>query len=560
MSTLNLNKIEVWNFGKFDHYELDLESRLLFIGGTNGSGKTTMGMWAPCWVMWGKVPIDWTKEETIRDGAKKCRGRLTTTLNGKELVIDRSMTKSSSDLLVIYDGVTHGKNQNPSVTERYLESMLPFDFKTFCMFYMSSKRRDSYKDLLHAGNADRFKILEDTLPDLSILNNAIEVVKNKVKVNTAEYRTAELDLAKVQGRLESMVNQVESVEYNIKVVNSSMATKRDKVQDDIREVINKKKTAEFALRHKTLEWDKFAKTHNLDYLTEGKAGAQSKLGALKLRMDELVVGEACPVCYRRITDEVIDVQKQHNKKMEANKAQYISDIAGIKKIEDCRDELKNELSGMQRLLNSLTSREEQLQIELEESSKEEMDQQRVAFTEQLNELKESRTEALKEEAGYSGKLDRCRHAASSYEKIITLFNTLKNHVVGGVRQLLINALNRYADTMSTYEVKFDFPAGKPGEFPLEAGMIVDNYYKEYHRLSEGQQRRVEICFLLAFQEVFGARFMLLDEMIFYGLDEEGKRSFCSLLESWFRKGSTIIVISQDLRVASYFDDKIIMEA
>lgn len=548
---MRLLAIELWNFCCFSHYRLNLDSRLIFIEGKNGSGKTVLGLWGPCWIQFGKLPIDKPKEKVIKDGTTTCKGTLHAELNGKRLVIDRKITKTTNHLTVTYgDEVMSTDTMTYEAVQKMLMSLLPYDFKTFVMFYMSSKRRDSYKDFLHASNTERFKLLEDTLPDLRIINKAVEICRSKQTDASSKYSVLTNELARLDLEYKSYTDAVLSIQNRLKESNdvniNGLEVRIRKTQKNIEimikelSVLNKRKEAIPGQDKRTIESD----------ITSLKIS----MAQLRFRESPLVKGQPCPVCKRPITEHEIEDQESRadavREEEERNKARLAELEEELDKFKEIEEAIREATSGRNILeteLNGLMERMEEARVNQDQILNEEAD-----IKAKLAGIKDRKNKVKM-------KADEFNGLVASYDKITAFLKAMKVAVVSNIQHLLSEALKRYGSVLTDYEVVYGFPEGREGEFPVDAGMIIDNYYRDFDDLSEGQQRRIEASFLMAFQELFSSKFMLLDEMIFYGLDAiEGVRSLCSLINTIYKKGMTIIVISQDPRVAEYFDDKIML--
>lgn len=235
--------------------------------------------------------------------------------------------------------------------------------------------------------------------------------------------------------------------------------------------------------------------------------------------------------------------------------------ASIVDAERRRKEMVDRGKSMQEKLNA-----SELNIRASRTEFDRVDKTLARTRESYNKLRASGDKANAEIVAYETDLDvkqkdlarnqRMHHAMLEAEKILS---------DGGVRSyVLARYLPKFNETLRKYltmmNAEFTF------SFNKEFEDVVDDRYRSsfsYTSLSSGQKARVNFATTFAFMD-FGekrndtkANFILLDEALENGLDEEGKQAILQIITKTLKKKA--IVITHDSLVQEFFQKKLVIK-
>lgn len=233
-------------------------------------------------------------------------------------------------------------------------------------------------------------------------------------------------------------------------------------------------------------------------------------------------------------------------------------------IEDAKRRLKELTDRVNGMKEKLTAND--LNIRSTRTEFDRLEKTLAKTRESYEKLKSSGDKANAEITAYQTDLDvkqkdlvrnqRMQHAMMEAEKILS---------DGGVRSyVLARYLPKFNETLKKYlsmmGAEFTF------SFNKEFEDVVDDRFRSsfsYSSLSSGQKSRVNFATTFAFMD-FGekrndtkANFILLDEALENGLDDEGKQSILQIITKTLKKKA--IVITHDTLVQEFFQRKLVIK-
>jgi len=171
---LRLVSMELHNFRKFKHVEIDFPEGIMGLVGSNGAGKSTI-IEAIGWAIYGNRAARTKKDMIKRQNAspnEECWVKLVFEMGGNVYEVFRMITRNSTDARVKVNGrITASSTQG--VTE-YLEKMLGMDYDSF---YTSIVARQQELNALSNKQPGEKKKSMMKMLGIDVLDDAIKRVR-----------------------------------------------------------------------------------------------------------------------------------------------------------------------------------------------------------------------------------------------------------------------------------------------------------------------------------------------------------------------------------------------
>lgn len=292
---MKINYLELKNYRKFAHAQLELGDGVIGIVGKNGVGKSTL-VESIAWALFGnRKEIDRGEKKSIRRSGASQREptsvKLEFSYGGDEFVVSREMTGKS--LSIDASLKINGKTVATGATEvtQEIERKLGMDYKSFFVSVFArqkdlaalsslpdSQRRDTVVRMLgidrlddiikeigtdnryQRGRVDDLRMM--TLGDdgkskkdaLNIRKNELEKIKEASDKKIESLRKQQSELIEKEKKLDSRTDEINSrlkelsaIENQIKLTKASLNSKKDeleRIRRDLEEAKNAKKSVE----------------------------------------------------------------------------------------------------------------------------------------------------------------------------------------------------------------------------------------------------------------------------------------------------------------------------
>jgi len=531
-------------------YKLDTPG-VSIISGANGVGKTTI-IDALIWAIKGKTikkvinPEPW--EAYKAPDYKGTHVRLTFEVNNKEYQIDRY-----ANYKTLPDG--HGKNnlvvtggekiRDKNSIQAYIDTLIPISFdllKNSIVFGQKLKR------LLEVEGPQRKQLIEEIF-DITYLEKAKDIAKEKLLKARGEYQDAKAELTMTENRLENVRDQIEQIEIMVTTWKTSSRRIITSLRKEIMEqkgiiitstnsliAINQiddvdKTMEEIRARIKKAEGDIVKYTMISGNLKSVKADIERK--KLLLKKMESTKPIDCPTCNQLITKEtntflkkrlmkeIPELHKSYRRTLRINrkKINSYSDIVhdGYAKLQVYRDyhtkKVYHEEAKARAVAAVKRFKDEITQLKKTKPDITKLIGLKKELKELLNILPEKRA-----------MVEKKQRKIESYEWVIQ-----KPLASTGIKNYIINSLIRHINIRLNFYTK---------NLPMQIKLAVDiesaskNIYgiitmgKEqvlYQELSGGEEQLIDIITAFAIHDVItesrGVNILCLDE-VFESLDSD----------------------------------------
>lgn len=444
--------------------------------------------------------------------------------------------------------------------QKYLEDkILRMNFITFTQSIVVSKTL--YEPFMQLKTPRRREFVESVLR-LKVFSNMSKLHSDKLKKVKAEFNTIKYDNDKLEIEVENAAESLETLE---RVLENSTKEKADYINTKLEEndvKINDLVKEHNVIKSKLVEVDN---TINSKYTTNQKALVRlnDKLADTEDALSKVDLSEnVCTMCGHELTT---DHREEHKKNL-SDQIDKLKD--GIKKVEDLLSELepqvkineqleldnqncKNEMTGIQRILQSLSTEKKSLQSELSNISVDTTELDTVR--EKLYNVSQQKQEKQIEFDTITKKLEYCNLVATMLKD-----NGIKASIVEKSIPLINKLINQNLS-------KFGFFAKFELDSEFNEKILLRGFQEaSYHDFSEGEKLRIDMAILLAWREITmlqNAMFcnvLFLDEMTDASLDDEGIAIFSNML-TCLKDNNVFVITHKPEKLENIARSRIIIE-
>lgn len=559
---MKIKQVTLENFQSYRTLEFSYHDLgLTLISGPTGVGKSTL-LDGPCWIL-----FNTTSKEGAADDVKAwdADGHTTGTAEVEtpqgDIVVTRTRGKGANDLYWLETG-SHSPIRGKDLTEtqKLLESRLGVTAELFLVgAYMHQfSRADSF---FIAKAKERREVLEN-IADLSFAVNLGDETSAARKAAKQSKEAAELELAKVTGKIDSLKEQVETLTIDNAEFDTRRAAKVAELETFLSETIKSIQPWEdFTLQLSII-------SKQLDALAPKKQvreELQEQLTRLKTRVweqEKALINirqenADCPTCKRpmgtadrseHVAEIGLEIDRLETLKLETQLALQVinkeltveakltseaHDVSYAQSINERRqeaaDRIKGELAALKTTVNPHAAR-------LEESTK------------KLNVLKAAHRQLIASVAEYEKQVSALSWL---YDASLTLRGLLMTQAVSQVESKTNYYLERFFDAQLRVKLTLD------DSDKLEAEIFNGGYLSPFKQLSGGERCLIKLSFSLALMEAAqdraGVDFncIMLDESL-HGLDDTLKVKAYALLQDLQNRYESVLVIDHSQVLGQYF--------
>lgn len=565
---LELESVRWQNFNSYGHMwtEVQLNRNPLTViegktgdGKSNGAGKSTITD-VISFVLFGK-PIRKNKKGNIVNRINK-KALLTEIKFNIDNVLHYKVIRGlKPDVFDIYENdVLLPRPARDADHQKYLEDkILRMNFITFTQSIVVSKTL--YEPFMQLKTPRRREFVESVLR-LKVFSNMSKLHSDKLKKVKAEFNTIKYDNDKLEIEVENATESLETLE---RVLENSTKEKSDYINTKLEEndvKINDLVKEHNVIKSKLVEVDN---TINSKYTNNQKALVRlnDKLADTEDSLSKVDLSEnVCTMCGHELTT---DHREEHKKNL-SDQIDKLKD--GIKKVEDLLSELepqvkineqleldnqnyKNEMMGIQRILQSLSTEKKSLQSELSNISVDTTELDTVR--EKLYNVSQQKQEKQIEFDTITKKLEYCNLVATMLKD-----NGIKASIVEKSIPLINKLINQNLS-------KFGFFAKFELDSEFNEKILLRGFQEaSYHDFSEGEKLRIDMAILLAWREITmlqNAMFcnvLFLDEMTDASLDDEGIAIFSNML-TCLKDNNVFVITHKPEKLENIARSRIIIE-
>ena len=531
---------------------LDADGTTLVVG-TNGAGKSTM-LDALCFVLFNKPYRKITKSQLVNTSNEKGTiVEIEFSIGSRNYLVRRGIKPNMFDIEI--DGEMRNKEADDRINQKVLEEqILKLNFKSFTQIVILGS--SNFVPFMQLSAPHRREVIEDLL-DIKVFSAMNLIVKEKLRENRETVRTLELKKSNLHDKVKMQEEFIEELDKRGKESIKEKEQKVNIVALDIDKILKKNESL----------------NNNLDSVqTQLKTVSDSperlqKLGSLKQKISNKVSritkehkfftdNTVCPTCSQNI-EESFRLNRIEDAQ---NRAKELRD--GYQKLE----ESINEETDRERHFTTLNKEISNLTYDISQNNAQVTGLQRQTGDLQqeiqtlTNNLKNRNTEHEKLEQ-YKGELGKVFDNLAKKNEEITYndyaYSLLKD---GGVKGKIIKKylplinqqVNRYLQMMDFYinfylDEEFNETIKNP---------IHDKF--SYSSFSEGEKMRIDLSLLFTWREV--ARFknstntnlLIMDEVFDSSLDGLGTDEFIKIIK-YVVKDANIFVISHKADMLDRFE-------
>lgn len=538
---LKFDSITIENFMSFAMQELSFydSGKVLVLGRidesyvvSNGAGKSAL-FEALVWALYGKTVRNSPVSTVIRSGAKKCsvvlRFRVVSGLEEVSYQVERSRTKSGGS--VVLKKFVGGQTEDisgSSVAEtdgRIVEVVgLSYDLFINSVFYGQGL---PYRFIQETDRGKK-EILEEIL-DLSWLDEFGKRSRELQSIYRSVFDELGMKAVQLSSKIEALEKsyfsgafEEDNVDFNVLVeeLRSSLAAKNDILLLHEKDLNSMRASLNDLCRER-------------GQVLSSKNFYENEKGNI-LRRKRLIESEdvlQCPVCFSNITDRIVreGISKEYERELfevEKNleivgqKIAYLSQAEksareGIAKLEAVISNLRAKMSDISK---DITQAEERLKVY----------QMRQQVIRNIRELEEERK--------------RVNETKEKVEKVLSCVKFwvdassatgIRMFIISKVLPFLNSRVNYYLSNFSQ-EYSLQFRASDNGE-KIVTVVEINGVQSDYSQLSGGERRRFDVAVLLAFGDLYEARFnsrvslKIFDEVC-ENLDASGIEAFVGIVD------------------------------
>lgn len=535
VASLTLTKFYQWR-----EVPMVMGDGLTFVVGKNGSGKSSLGVEAVSWIIWGKLIRGGKAKGFVADGT---------------FVLDSGKYRIARGTTLLFEQVGDGgglmdlAGQTASQTQEKIQAVFG-SWETFVATHVFSGQRA--KTFGGSTNASRQEILLDLMPELSKFDSASAMARTHVKDAEEALQTIHVASERAQAVLIEVRDQLAGAQAKkVNVTETALALKQAKNDAD---------DLENAVKELNAKEQKLRKIH--DEASKDAAAAREKVGqtsavarGTKDAVDRLKgLAAECPSCYQK-------VPPVHRETILGKL--YAEDTDAVKTKTDAEaqyDMLASEVSDAQGAVaaamgkargayNRQMKAVQWVGTMAREASEAEQNQREVQRLQgRLADLEKEADVKSDAEVEVTEKLIRARAVAEVLGPRgvrVQLMQDQLEFLASAACDVLASLGSGIRVHMSTSK-----PTAKGGEGApqVHVKVTVDGGLYDYAELSAGERVRLDVAFLLALAKMGGPGFLTFDE-VFDPLDDEGLEGVANLLQEMARDRQ-IVVVSHNPRLAS----------
>ena len=567
---LIFKKIRWKNFlitgAEFIEIELDRSPTTLILG-SNGSGKSTV-LDALHYALF---------DRPFRKLANK-KTALVNSFNNKECLVELEISVDGHDYLI-------RRGQKPNIFEIYIDGKLPrsqegksedqqeflinevikFNAKTFSQVVVLGSA--TFAPFMQLTATERRQIIEDLL-DIEVFTRMHKIVKadlvviqNDINLKTVSKNSLNDQIVKFKRLITEFNDKIKSSEQELKQdINRELARIDDEIQklQDVTSELNKE------LTEKTSDKTKFSPSVNrLNVLN----GYVIKINSVITTTDEqlsTIDEESCFQCKQMLPQEQrLKVKNDLLAKklgLQEGLVKAEAELLGVKQDYDKYNSVLDEISVLSNNLRENNNKLVALRYDRDVIIK------RTSVD--LEGLKQSMNSLKLELDNTNQELDACTksledlHDRRRYIEIGSMLlqdGGVKTTVIKQFLPIINHAANRYIATLELF-ASLELDESFNDTIKLRHLDIIN-----YHGLSMGQQRRIDLAILFAWREVARTKarvrtnLLLMDEIIDSSLDELGIDNFFKIIEEVSADTNVFIISPRGQSFADKFEQVLTFE-
>lgn len=546
IANIHLKNIYIENFLSIKELEFDFNnfgSKLITLIGKNGSGKTTLAE-SVLWVLTGEltkpIKVNDVSNTKLRD--KRTKVELELTVNNKEykIVRLRENKKPWLELQVLKDGQYVGlTTESVGMTQELIYKLLTLTSSEIRLFsYFSSDSALSFNSL---NKFERTNIINKMF-QISELDILRDLSKEELKKNTNEILEVDSSISTLQNLIDTenlKIKQFNSkysesylkdLDTKKKLLNSSINSITEDLQQRSPQGVDKKiSQLESELREKQERQRKI----DLE-----KSAIHSEITHLNKDLNSLILG-VCPTCGHPYSSE--SHRLELSRKLESLTAEESLKTKESSKLGSDIESINSELSIIKTLTTKLNDFKSKL-LALE-SSDESKELEKVKTSEEY--IKTYTAERLKKEALKSDLLKLnvlVKYFANIFKRESKLVEKLNNLAI----TLIQGTVN---DILKSIECPFECRVS-----PDSCEVKFQDEFRDYNTLSKGQQRLIDILFMVSLNLIFSRLnglkngiigLTILDEVISF-LDPEFTDYSLEIIDQLLSEHVILITHSQEV--------------
>jgi len=507
---MKIERLHVKNFRSIEDLELDFNSMngLYEITGPVGSGKTAIGE-SMLFALFGTVK-DKTNEDLLRWGSKKGEVYVELESRGHKVVIERSLTKSSSSCDVSIDGKPLQLSSKKD-TQNYLEAEV-YDVSRMTLELLCIISFTGFKSLSKLNASDTKKFLDQTF-GLDAITGWAEKAFDEKKSSIKEKDKIDVDIQIAKKGISLLENQVEVDEEGL---NDELESLRKMYNEFLQLKKEIQHEMDFKIQSLT-DKERIISNELSVVVSEGKEN--------KRKLDFLAKG-ICPTCGAPLDQSHLKEYKSERQELAKKYKDLDSKLKDIRsKISDTKSQYWSKMEKPQEEMDKILKRSSEIKTELSHATKAEGD---------IKELKDTIASNEKE----------LKVAENEVNEWTELYSYLQNEARQAVLNIRIPYINQSANKFlaklgQSYQVKIS------PSFKCEISNTILNKNFNVSCLSAGQTKMLDMVLILAVLESLLSKvnfnICFCDEL-FSNMDAELRDQMCRLLKSTLRSGQTMFVI------------------
>lgn len=450
------------------------------------------------------------------------------------------------------------------------------------------------------------KFYSDKATKVKQLQQSILVLQEKSQLLKEEFESLSQQVTEAESNWRDATKQVEDKNAELHQV--------DKLKDELRKL--EAEHDELALKDKTCNKSIEANDREVERLQKSIAAVETKINKLKKKQQDLTqtIGQPCPTCGTPLTAEKIEparqqydeeiqelqqdiqVLQQDIKKLQDDTGDQIIQQAHLSDQIEELENIKREFQDVLRVCKSMEARRDKalkradrlkdlwyqlrakLQTkQLEMSQNDDLilqTQENLKFSiEAPNPYAELLIDVQLEILGNREKKSKLimdiaikekREQSLKFWEIAFSNQGIKSYILDDITPFLNRRVNRYLTKLAAGQIEAIFStrtALKSGGESERFSLTITNQDggDSYSANSSGEKKRIDLAINLALQDLVASRsskkinLAIFDE-VFDALDENGIDSVISLLQELSQEKSTILVVTHNEHLKSYFSN------
>jgi len=527
---------------RWTEMELDATGTTLIVG-SNGAGKSTV-LDALCFVLFNKPYRKITKSQLVNTSNEKGTiVEIEFSIGSRNYLVRRGIKPNMFDIEI--DGEMRNKEADDRINQKVLEEqILKLNFKSFTQIVILGS--SNFVPFMQLSAPHRREVIEDLL-DIKVFSAMNLIVKEKLRENRETVRTLELKKSNLHDKVKMQEEFIEELDKRGKESIKEKEQKVNIVALDIDKILKKNESL----------------NNNLDSVqTQLKTVSDSpqrlqKLGSLKQKISNKVSritkehkfftdNTVCPTCSQDI-EESFRLNRIEDAQFRAKELKE-----GYQKLE----ESINEETDRERHFTTLTKEISTLTYDISQNNTRisGLQQQTGDLQQEIqtlaNKLQNRNTEHEELEK-FKGELNSVFDQLASIKEEISYNDFAQSLLIdGGVKSKIIKKylplineqVNRYLQMMDFY---INFHLNEEFSETIQ-NPIHDKF--SYSSFSEGEKMRIDLALLFTWREV--ARFknsantnlLIMDEVFDSSLDGVGNDDFIKIIK-YVVKDANVFVIS-----------------